>query len=732
MADRHGKAFYPGINQIVACTYTASHGISPGCAVVSILPQNVMPAPFGDLIITDGVGVVRLRDMRLDAFKIQTDGSGIIWSLELNDRRWRWRDMGTITGCYNQLDPNGKLVPWTVRSPYELCLLCLRAMGETRFVIDMPPGLTSAVGQGISDYLVAGSNLPPTGVNPPVQWDGENPAQALQRIAELFGRRVILDPITNTVLVVRQGLGRRLPGGSIYSDSPSARFPQVPDAIQVVGEPTRYQVRLELEPVGREYDGSYRAIDQLTYAPVVGGALHEWTYTVVTSGDPATWRCRFPDQNNEEFFYDDTLGAATEADIVDELADQINSSAAVSHLVTASNVSDVLVVKAKRQGFTFAFLGYVQPATEIVPGGTNPEAFVALVRTGRLGRKTWDFCPPPLFPTVTPTEQLSYAQAQTLAQQSVWKCYRLTGADVASGPRLGRRRRTARPVNVPGYGPITRRQQLLLLSTKVDQILPLPVDLGLKDSLGRPVILHYYDGYSKEQPAQVYGSIARTIIAPSFFLNRFDGVNTLDNEPVYVNFSIDPVYQVVTFGDYVYKVEAGRPFAPPRLILETAVHVRDPQTNALVRYTPQLNLKANPKVIASCRRQDVQLNVTATYSPTGAITGTRLLEADAVLRANYYLQGMAAQYFLQDAQQRAYNGILPIGLDGAIAQVTWTIDGNGQTTKASRNCEHDLYVPPYPARRRIEAIRPGEVEKIRQGAVPDRVLLSQTPTGQKG
>jgi hypothetical protein len=85
-------------------------------------------------------------------------------------------------------------------------------------------------------------------------------------------------------------------------------------------------------------------------------------------------------------------------------------------------------------------------------------------------------------------------------------------------------------------------------------------------------------------------------------------------------------------------------------------------------------------------------------NPVGAV----LLEEDAVIRARYYLDGLAAQYFPQAALTQEYNGIVGMDCDGAIAQITWTVGEDGASTTASRNTEHSIWIPNFPARRRAE------------------------------
>src|SRR5262249_19588328 len=91
------------------------------------------------------------------------------------------------------------------------------------------------------------------------------------------------------------------------------------------------------------------------------------------------------------------------------------------------------------------------------------------------------------------------------------------------------------------------------------------------------------------------------------------------------------------------------------------------------------------------------------------LTGVSLLEADPLLRARYYLDGLAAQFQVRDAQTVQYNGIRAIELDGAVYQVSWEVGPGGAETTAGRNTEHDIWVEPYPRRRRVEMLAAAEL-----------------------
>jgi hypothetical protein len=580
---RHGKAFWPGMASMISCTYTASHGITPGAAVLVCAPQADTLAVSGDLVITDDVVTVTLPRCRLDKLDVQRDGSGFRWTLLILDRRWSWKDCNLISGVYNQPDPHGILYPWSVKRPSELARLCLEAMGETNFMIDVP------------DVAL-----------PPVNWDAANPAQALSSLAESLGCRVIYRALTDDVLVCPLGKGAGLPDGSINSEGPSLDSAERPDSLKLVGAPVRFQARFRMQAVGKDWDGLYRPLDALSYAPSehVGG-----------------WK------------------------------------------------------------------------------GVGPPTFSGLQATTRLTR----------------------LQAIDLAQQSVYKCYQLVNltTDVGNGP-----------LQVPGYpGPIVRREQILLEDTKVEQVQPTEVDNALINGRlpGRPgeapVVVHFYDGFSRDVPAECYGSY--------YFGRLFDAVrnpngnlNGDGRKKITVPFSVDTVFQVITFSDYVYRaipndgtnpIVTSTPVAAAvDVILETGCQIRDAFTNQVARYELERPFAppysgTGPAVV---RHDDVQFNVIGQYNvqsldadnteiihiPAGvrAQSGLGFGLAETITRANYYLDREADKYQLKGGLTRNYNGLMAVALDGTVQQVTWSVGEPGWArTTASLNTEHSTYIPDF-------------------------------------
>jgi hypothetical protein len=715
--ERHGIASWPGAIAVASCSYTVSHGISPGSAVLEILPQGNFPDETGDLVIDDGVGKVTIPDCKVDTLRV-VKGDGFTWSIAILDRRWKWRDLGQISGCYNQLDDHGKLRPYTIRSPKELAKLCLEAMGETRYEIDLPPGLTKAQGEQFDLENPAWIGVTPTtGTNPPVNWVQETPAVALQNLCEQFGRRVIYQLRTDSILIAIPGRGGELPGGSISSEAPSIDSPEVPSGVAVVGAPTRYQARFLLEAVGEEWDGSYRAIDELSYKPNLQGKV-QITRALASTTGTNTFAVYIgePDLSLQGAAFLATDSSASAA--MTALAAAINASndPRVAGVVTAEAAGDVLTITGVRIGVSFGVW-----STVVEPVDDTAYFVPELAQAAAPNESTWKYCVPPLFAGVQETDRLTLVDAMRLAQKSVYRTYRLVNGGLnGKGPLV-----------VPGYGPLVRRQQLLLLPTKVEQIHPLPIDPRLQNVVGQAVIKDFYNGYSRDMPAACYGSTA-VLDAPGgarfFWVPSLGFQNTDASQQIYIDFSIDPEQQIVTFSAPVYKSD-GAAFLPAEPILETACLIRHKDSNALECYrsAKALSNASGYTNYAFRKYEDVQLNVIVDYGDNNSVTRVRLLEIDAVARAKHYVAGLEAQYLTAAADTRQYNGIVPIDLDGAISQVTWNVGPGGATTTASANTEHAIWIPPYPARRRAEFLRPAMQASLMSDANPSRINVMDPP-----
>jgi hypothetical protein len=104
---------------------------------------------------------------------------------------------GKISGRYNQIGPDGTPLSWTVRSPTQLAALCLDAMGENSYEIDidLPPGA------------------------PGINWLNESPHVALNKLCALYGRQVIFEAAADRIRI-------GLPGPETKPPTPETPDPE--------------------------------------------------------------------------------------------------------------------------------------------------------------------------------------------------------------------------------------------------------------------------------------------------------------------------------------------------------------------------------------------------------------------------------------------------------------------------------------------------------------------------
>lgn len=254
---------FPGIRQVLSASITMQHGISSGSHRITIAPQATPLALSGPLVLRFGSAVIRLEDCRLDRSSFQFDDAGLLVSLVVLDRRWRWQ-FGQISGQYNVIRPDGTHISWdrirqidflgdTLRNPHELAELLLKAMDE-------------------HDADVAAL---PTEPRPLIDWQVSNPAQELERMAEQFGCRVVLK-LNGKLRIVTIGEGGQLPTQPLIGAVAAVNPPEKPKTLVVATAPKIFQYDMELEAVGQDLNGTVRPIAKLSYAPAPGTPTGGW------------------------------------------------------------------------------------------------------------------------------------------------------------------------------------------------------------------------------------------------------------------------------------------------------------------------------------------------------------------------------------------------------------------------------------------------------------------------
>ena len=643
---------YPGVLAPRGGSYTVSHGVSaqepsrsPSVEQFDGNGNPLLPAEIGDVVLSDNQKTITIPGCRVDNIKLgMAGGEERLWTICLKDRRWKWLGFGAIFGSYNQLDPNGKPIPWTIRSPAELATICLNMLGEQGFVLSLPPGLTSQWGANLNQFLTLGQRFPPTGLNPPIEWNGDTPAVALQQVADAFGCRIVYDVINDIFLVVPVGVGAGLPDGGIRQYGPSLKQIAVPDGIRVFGDKTKFQMRLLLEAVGKDWDGSWRLLHDLTYAPFIQGArqVTNVTFSGPMGPAPASNNGAAPGNvdlgpaalittgeytltvNGVTFTY--TVGGPVSTFTISTFFfGQISGSVnpLIRGVVTVSVPDDLndptLILTGVAEGFSFAVTATVNANAAVVLG-TGMAA--RLVQPAIRGERGFDFETPGDFSGVLSTDHLTYDQAVRLAQDTVFKCFRVKNVD-ASGKG---------PINVPGYGTIPNRYQLQLTETLVEQTAPVepnpnfsrndawlnPDDAVNQQLLGVDFLDDFlestYDGYSRDLPFRVYGSF-NDHEGRVTYLNYYNH-NTNSTDRVFVDGAkIDPVWQIVTFPIYMYRFAGGGRIAASALTLETGCFLRESASNQFARFnvTQRLRQGTATSFFDSQQHLDVKLGIIGSY-----------------------------------------------------------------------------------------------------------------------
>lgn len=750
------SASWPGALGVESCQYTCSHGISPGRFVLTTLAQDRPPAEFGNLVLSDGARRLVVRGCKIDRVTPRWTPEGTVYTLEGLDERWQWPSFGGITGHYNAKDDRGKLIPWTIRAPGELAAICFRALGVRNGRFVLPPGLTRAAGANLDRYLRLGENFPQSLTNPEVVWEHTPPAVALAQLADLYGCRVIYQPAAARVLVAPLGTGKPFPNLPFESIGATVAAPAAPKAVGAFGAPVKFQLRFLLEAVGKEWDGSYVPINQLSYAPAMGAARPQISQVRYTTGtvNPLLVKLSFvPPGTKERATFTGQRTGGTVAQILGGIAADLLAKPQV-----AANVG---IKYDGANALVFTGKGTIQfEVLAANPADPSVNAFVAeLVRPAQdPQRRSWAQQNPQQFFGVQPTDRLSYTEAKALALESVFRCYRVLNRDPHD---LGPRDRPGRAYDLPKIGRVKRRQQFVLQPTMVAQVEPRPRVPGAVNKgallFGDPppagffgraaravgaagvannpalgVLPEFYDGYSRDAAAVVTGSVFKYIGYVNWLFAFEDAQkeqwNTEPNARVFVPFQIDPQKQLVTFDEAVYywqHVGGGNTeVREPDLTLETGAYILHEETSQPVRWEELVPIKNGAAPVEWAHREDVSVGVIAVYGPQNKIVGYEYRDlADATARARYYLVGQASKYQITGGETRSYIGIVPHDPDGYCQQASWSVGPTGATTEVSGNTEHHPVLAPYPARRRAENLPPNAAAAAANAA--EKALLAE-------
>ena len=252
---------YPGINQILAASYTCGHGIVPGIITLRCAPQENFIGNTSPITITYANITIVLQNCLLDKSTYERGEDGLSWTLQFQDRRWQW-GLGSISGRYNQVNQDGSLQQNFQRTPQQLATACLTAIGEQGFNVSQMPNDS----------------------NPLVEWTDERPMDALSDLCARLGCRIVFDPVSQTTSIWPLGQGSQLPSDGTVQDNSLTADPQIqPDAICVVYGPSRHQNDFLLEGIGLDEDDMWKLLDSMTSKPAGGWEAmgEDWTFSAV-------------------------------------------------------------------------------------------------------------------------------------------------------------------------------------------------------------------------------------------------------------------------------------------------------------------------------------------------------------------------------------------------------------------------------------------------------------------
>lgn len=262
MPQPQATVTYPGLVQYESVQATMAIGKTPGIIQIQIAPtqlDRMQVQQNGDLVIQDGPNRVKFVDCLAISSAFSFDEGGMVIGITLRDFRHRWQ-YPTISGTYNMRNDKAEIVMRegtnktdkaiinTERSPEDLLQLCLNALGVKKFDT---------------------SRAPNPKARPYVNWYYTNAADALQEVCDAIGAVICAQP-DGSVSIWPYYQGRSLPLLNLEQYSKTYTPPQLPYAIKIACGPTRYAADLPLIPVGKDKDGKWKEINDLSYKPTGG------------------------------------------------------------------------------------------------------------------------------------------------------------------------------------------------------------------------------------------------------------------------------------------------------------------------------------------------------------------------------------------------------------------------------------------------------------------------------
>jgi len=239
---------FPGITNPIECTYTQTLGFTPDVALLRANFQDTGNIPTsGDLTLTYEAGTIVLPDCVVDLGSVRVSTGGHHVTLKVLDRRILWSRYPAISGEYN-----------IVRAGAKIRLKTLRELGEI---------LLDALGETTADVSAL-----PNDIYPAVAWRCDNVVEVAEALFTEFGYSVALGFGSEAVTAVKLGTGATLSTTDAMVVSATIDDKFSPRYVRNCFADSAAQVRLMLEPVGLDTDGTWVPIDDLSFAPAEGWA----------------------------------------------------------------------------------------------------------------------------------------------------------------------------------------------------------------------------------------------------------------------------------------------------------------------------------------------------------------------------------------------------------------------------------------------------------------------------
>lgn len=236
---------FTGVTDPVEVEMTQTLGFSPDVALLRFNPQGTNIPTSGTLSFVWGATTVTLPNCVVDLASMRATDDGFYTLLKVLDRRERWTRAAPISGEYN-----------TLRAGSKARVKTLRQLGTI---------LMTALGEASADVSAL-----PTNIYPPVSWRCDDVVEVAEALFTEYGYSVALGFGSETVTVVKLGTGATLSLTDAFAGSDTIDPKLVPRYFRNCFEDSVAQVRLKMEAVGRDTDGSWKLIDSLSTKPAGG------------------------------------------------------------------------------------------------------------------------------------------------------------------------------------------------------------------------------------------------------------------------------------------------------------------------------------------------------------------------------------------------------------------------------------------------------------------------------